>query len=109
MRHAAQREAMKAAIGLFALALISLAGFSQQSGSGTSAHTHSKWVLPVADGGDVSPSAPSIRGYLVAAGKRTITVKSDRRATAGSNFQAQLTRSTQFFTVWGRLRFQIGR
>jgi hypothetical protein len=61
-----------------------------------------RWILPVPDGGDVEPSPPSVQGYLVAAAKRSVTVKRDSRdASVGTTVNVQLTSKTEFFTAYG--------
>jgi hypothetical protein len=63
-----------------------------------------RWILPVADGGDVEPSPPSVHGYLVAAAKQSVTVKRDSRDPAGgTTVNVQLTPKTEFFTAYGGL------
>lgn len=75
------------------IVLLSATAFSQQK----------HWTLPVADGGDVKRSPPSVHGYVVDAGKQRLTV---RRASHSKNAEGtpgvvQLTSKTQFFTAYG--------
>ncbi len=61
-----------------------------------------RWVLPVADGGSVTPSQPSVHGYLIVAGRQDITVKRESRdADAGRSVRVRLTPKTKFFTAYG--------
>lgn len=70
----------------------------------TAAAQSNRWVLPVADGGDVVPSPPSIHGYLVSASNGMIVVKRDSRdAQAGTKTRVQLLQKTDLFTAFGGL------
>jgi hypothetical protein len=70
----------------------------------TGAAQSKRWVLPVADGGGVVPSPPSVHGYLISAGHGMIVVKRDSRdAQAGIKTPVQLLQKTDLFTAFGGL------
>ena len=71
----------------------------------TVAAQSNRWVLPVADGGDVVPSPPSIHGSLVSASNGMSVVKRDSRDAPGWQFETrvQLLQKTDLFTAFGGL------
>jgi hypothetical protein len=70
----------------------------------TGAAQSKRWVLPMADGGGVVPSPPSVHGYLISADRGIIVVKRDSRdAQAGTKTKIQLLQKSDLFTAFGGL------
>ena len=66
------------------------------------ATVQAKWVLPIADGGDVEPSAPSVQGYLSGVTSNEITIKIDNRDDRiKDTVIVRLMPQTEFFTAYG--------
>lgn len=66
--------------------------------------SHADWTLPVADGGGVEPSLPSVQGYLASVTTNSITLKPDRRDGKPTNtVTVRLTSKTDFFSGYGGL------
>jgi len=60
------------------------------------------WTLPIADGGDVDPSPPSVQGYLATVATNSITLKTDYKDKIPTKLAtARLTPKTQFFSGYG--------
>lgn len=61
-----------------------------------------RWVLPVADGGEETPSPPSVHGYLVGVTKHVLTVQRDsRKGSSQEHVKFQLIAKTDYFTAYG--------
>ncbi len=68
------------------------------------ASTQAKWILPVADGGNVKPSSPSVQGYLARVTSNEITITRDSRdGKMKDNVIVRLMPRTEFFTAYGGL------
>lgn len=64
----------------------------------------SSWTLPVADGGGVIPSPPSVQGYLTRVESNLIALKRDRPdGEASETVVVRLTSKTEFFSAYGGL------
>ena len=70
--------------------------------SGNAVSQAKPWTLPVADGGGVEPSPPSVHGYLLGTEKQELTLRADSHGpNVGGRVTVGLTAKTQFFTAYG--------
>ncbi len=61
-----------------------------------------RWVLPVADGGGVDPSPPSVHGYLTKVSENRFVLKNDKRVRdTDRSTEVRINSRTDFFTAYG--------